>query len=90
MNTWADLNHLQTGRYGEDFAKMAFGRAGFDVFSPEVDDKGIDFVLRVDGDVPLLRRPGQDGPVEEHYVSCARKVPAHPEPATGAGHRRCG
>jgi hypothetical protein len=52
MKTWADLNHLQTGRYGEYFAKMAFARAGFDVFNAEVDDKGIDFVLRVDGDVP--------------------------------------
>ena len=52
MNTWADLNHLQTGRYGEYFAKMALVRAGFDVFSPEVDDKGIDFVLRIDGDLP--------------------------------------
>jgi hypothetical protein len=52
MKTWADLNHLQTGRYGEYFAKMAFARAGFDVFNGEVDDKGIDFVLRVDGDVP--------------------------------------
>jgi hypothetical protein len=31
---------------------MAFTRAGFDVFNAEVDDKGIDFVLRVDGDVP--------------------------------------
>ena len=31
---------------------MAFVRAGFDVFSPEVDDKGIDLVLRVDGDAP--------------------------------------
>jgi hypothetical protein len=52
MSTWANLNHLQTGRYGEYFAKIAFVRAGFDVFSPEVDDKGIDFVLRVDGDAP--------------------------------------
>jgi len=52
MNTWADLNHLQTGRYGEYFAKMALVRAGFDVFSPEVDDRGIDFVLRVDRDAP--------------------------------------
>ena len=52
MNTWADLNHLQTGRYGEYFAKMSFVRAGFDVFSSEVDDKGIDFVLRIDGDPP--------------------------------------
>ena len=52
VNTWANLNHLQTGRYGEYFAKMALVRAGFDVFSPEVDDRGIDFVLRVDGDEP--------------------------------------
>jgi hypothetical protein len=52
MNTWADLNHLQTGRYGEYFAKMALVRAGFDVFSPEVDDKRIDFVLRIDGTAP--------------------------------------
>ena len=52
MKTWADLNHIQTGRYGEYFAKMAFARAGFDVFSPVVDDKGIDFVLRIDGDPP--------------------------------------
>ena len=52
MEIWADLNHLQVGRYGEYFAKMALVRAGFDVFSPEVDDKGIDFVLRVDGDEP--------------------------------------
>jgi hypothetical protein len=52
MKAWADPNHLQTGRYGEYFVKMAFARAGFDVFNAEVDDKGIDFVLRVDGDVP--------------------------------------
>ena len=31
---------------------MAFTRAGFDVFGAEVDDKGIDFVLRVGGEVP--------------------------------------
>jgi hypothetical protein len=52
MEIWADLNHLQVGRYGEYFAKMALVRAGFDVFSPEVDDKGIDFVLRIAGDPP--------------------------------------
>lgn len=52
VNVWAELNRLQTGRYGEYFAKMALVRAGFDVFSPEVDDNGIDFVLRTDGDEP--------------------------------------
>jgi hypothetical protein len=52
MNSWADLNHLQVGKYSEYFAKMALTRAGFDVFDAEVDDKGIDFVLRVGGEVP--------------------------------------
>ena len=52
VNVWAELNRLQTGRYGEYFAKMALVPAGFDVFSPEVDDKGIDFVLRANGDAP--------------------------------------
>jgi hypothetical protein len=73
MKTWADLNHLQTGRYGEYFAKMAFARAGFDVFSPEVDDKGIDFVLRIDGDPPCYTtsrsRPSDPG---TPTCSCAR------------------
>jgi hypothetical protein len=29
MSGWADLNHLQTGRCVEYFAKMALVRAGF-------------------------------------------------------------
>ena len=52
LKNWADLNHLQVGRYGEYFAKMALVRAGFDVFCPEVGDKGIDFVLHIDGETP--------------------------------------
>jgi hypothetical protein len=46
------LNHLQTGRYGRVLRQYGVVRAGFDVFNAEVDDKGIDFVLRVGGDVP--------------------------------------
>lgn len=46
MNNWSELNHLQLGRYGEYFAKMEFTKAGFDVYTSEVDDKGIDFVVR--------------------------------------------
>jgi len=45
-NNWSKLNHLQLGRYGEYFAKMEFTKAGFDVYTSEVDDKGIDFVVR--------------------------------------------
>ncbi len=39
---WGKLNHLQLGRYAEYFVKMEFTRHGFDVYSAEVDDKGID------------------------------------------------
>jgi len=44
--SWSKLNHLQIGKYGEYFSKMAFTREGFDVYTSEVDDKGIDFVIR--------------------------------------------
>jgi hypothetical protein len=74
MNAWADLNHLQTGRYGEYFAKMALVRAGFDAFSPEVDDKGIDSVLRIDGDPPRAIATFRSRPFDPGTPtsSCAR------------------
>ena len=43
---WSKLNHLQKGTYGEYMAKMEFSMYGFSVFTSEVDDRGIDFVLR--------------------------------------------
>ena len=43
---WTRLNHLQLGRYAEYFAKMEFTLYGFDVYSAEVDDKGIDFIIK--------------------------------------------
>ncbi len=43
---WSRLNPLQIGRYAEYLAKMEFTLFGFDVFGAEVDDKGIDFVVR--------------------------------------------
>jgi hypothetical protein len=43
---WSLLNHLQIGRYAEYLIKMEFTLHGFDVYSAEVDDKGIDFVVR--------------------------------------------
>jgi hypothetical protein len=45
---WARLNHLQIGRYAEYFTKMAFTLYGFEVYTSEVDDRGIDFVARRD------------------------------------------
>ena len=45
-HSWSRLTPLQVGRYAEYFAKMEFTLYGFDVYSTEVDDKGIDFVIR--------------------------------------------
>lgn len=43
---WSRLNHLQIGRYAEYFVKMEFTLFGFDLYTSEVDDRGIDFVIR--------------------------------------------
>ena len=43
---WSRLSNAQLGRYAEYFVKMEFTRYGFDVYTAEVDDKGIDFVVR--------------------------------------------
>jgi len=43
---WERLTPLQVGKYAEYFAKMEFTLWGFDVFSAEVDEHGIDFVVR--------------------------------------------
>jgi hypothetical protein len=47
---WGKLNSLQLGRYAEYFAKMQFTLLGFDVYESEVDDKGIDFIIRKNED----------------------------------------
>jgi hypothetical protein len=43
---WSRLNHLQVGKYAEYFVKMEFTMYGWQVYSTEVDDRGIDFVVR--------------------------------------------
>ena len=43
---WKKLNSLQLGKYAEYYVKMEFTLYGFDVYTAEVDDKGIDFVIR--------------------------------------------
>lgn len=42
---WDRLNPLQIGKYAEYFVKMEFTLYGFDVYTSEVDDKGIDFII---------------------------------------------
>lgn len=48
---WSKLNHIQIGRYAEYYAKMEFTLFNFDVYTTEVDDKGIDFVVRKDSQI---------------------------------------
>lgn len=43
---WSKLNRMQLGRYAEYYAKMEFASYGFDVYSSEVDDHGVDFVAK--------------------------------------------
>lgn len=43
---WSRLNHLQVGRYAEYFTKMEFTLFGYEVYTSEVDDRGIDFIVR--------------------------------------------
>ena len=42
---WSQLTTLQVGKYAEYFVKMEFTLHGFDVYTSEVDDKGVDFVV---------------------------------------------
>ncbi|MFJ7738898.1 DUF4365 domain-containing protein [Lysinibacillus sp. NPDC097287] len=39
------LNKVQVGRYAENLIKAEFIRLGLEVYSSEVDDRGIDFVV---------------------------------------------
>lgn len=43
---WAILKPNQLGRYAEYFAKMEFASYGLEVFGSEVDDRGIDFIVK--------------------------------------------
>ena len=46
---WKSLSEMskqKLGAYGEFYAKMEFASFGFDVFTSEVDDHGIDFVAK--------------------------------------------
>lgn len=46
---WSDLNSMQVGRYAEYFVKMEFTMYGFEVYTSEVDDRCVDFVVRKGG-----------------------------------------
>jgi hypothetical protein len=44
--SWNALNRQQIGAFAEYFVKMELTMLGFQVYSTEVDDRGIDFVVR--------------------------------------------
>jgi len=60
-HAWSKLNNQQVGAYAEYYFKMEFTMAGFQVYSTEVDDRGIDFVAR-----------HEMGPFREIQVKSAR------------------
>ena len=43
---WSKLSGLQLGRYAEYYAKMEFASYGFEVYTSEVDDHGVDFIVK--------------------------------------------
>ncbi len=54
MLEWSNLTKLQLSRYGEYYSKMEFSKNGFDIYTSEIDDKGIDFIVRKVGDSPNI------------------------------------
>lgn len=48
--TYDKLNHLQVGRIGEYWAKIWLTLAGYDIYTTDVDNKGIDFIIRTNND----------------------------------------
>jgi len=48
------LNPRQVGRIGEHLARIAFTRAGFQVYVPDLDDRGVDLLVHR-GDTGYLR-----------------------------------
>lgn len=43
---WKQLSNKQLGQYAEYYAKMEFASYGYDVYTSEVDDHGVDFIAR--------------------------------------------
>lgn len=47
QHSWKHLSRQQVGAYAEYFVKMQLTLKGFEVYSSEIDDRGIDFVARL-------------------------------------------
>jgi hypothetical protein len=53
MPYWTALSDTRFGTYVEYLARLEFVRLGADIYLPEVDDKGLDFIVRFPGPVYL-------------------------------------
>jgi hypothetical protein len=51
---WSNLTALQVGKYAEYLIKMEFSLSGFEVYSPEIDDHGVDLIARRKGSKTFL------------------------------------
>ena len=49
MPHWTTLSSKRFGTYVEYLARLEFVRLGADIYLPEVDDKGLDFIVRLPG-----------------------------------------
>lgn len=47
---WDHLNSMQIGRYAEYYAKMELASYGFEIYTSEVDDHGVDFIAKSNRD----------------------------------------
>jgi len=50
MYKYNHLNHFQIGKLGEYWAKIHLTLLGYDIYTSEVDDKGIDFIVRMNSE----------------------------------------
>jgi hypothetical protein len=48
MLFWRNLSGKQLGTYVEYLFKLRFAMHGMDIYTPEIDDKGIDYVVRTE------------------------------------------
>ena len=71
---WSSLNALQIGKYAEYYAKMEFTLYGFDVFTSEVDDKGIDFVAKINNQYFDVDNPEHTHPLSGKKARIQKEI----------------
>lgn len=77
---WSSLNKLQLGRYAEHLAMMRFVEAGLEVYSTEVDDRGIDCLVRyapgrcLEVQVKSVRKRGEAFIEKKHLGSTPEEI----------------